>query len=65
MQHLQSNYKFWVSEEENPTSDYDLSKKGKGQTKDIVPKSSESSNVPESTNIDNNDGDNTWDKLVE
>ncbi|KAL4228195.1 High affinity cAMP-specific and IBMX-insensitive 3' [Mactra antiquata] len=53
IEHLQNNYKFWASEEENPTSNYDLSKKGKGQSNDTEPKSKDSSNLADSSCNDN------------
>lgn len=56
MQHLQNNYKFWVEEEENPTSNYDLSIKGpelntdQNDSSDSQNKSIERSNSSNSEN---------------
>lgn len=57
MQHLQDNYKFWTSEEEHPTSNYDLSIKGQEDSNDSENKSTESSSSTE--NIDNRTSEDT------
>lgn len=60
VQQLQSNYKFWKNEEENPSQNYDLSKTGPPQNTDND-KSDKSTNVnSENSSTENkNKGDNT------
>ena len=61
MTHLQNNYKFWKSEEENPTANYDLSIKGQQDVNDNNDNKSEQSVTLTTTeNSNSNNGENTW-----